>query len=420
MTRQSSGHRGFQLRVLRHTLAAFVVASVVSPGVTIGDDAAPDTRAEPTHMSEARRASVKKLVVLPTETPPEGVVTGTYRKETLGVLDGMDDGRKYGDGISTDVGGIRVNYPIPVLTIPGMLLGGLTGGTRRAIQDFRDELTADLAEAAGRTLTNDALASDVFWGLRNVTSLDPKIYALTTPIPEDVDAVLFVSMTGIQIEVQDKEAIITTTGNGTLRRLSDGRDIYTANVFYEDRDKLVDWTRNGNAAWHSYAQFARHYIGREISGQIAERIDIERELKPVESENVDRVRKNDWQSVTKTTTPTLAWRHSLLGGGSSGIEVDGIGAADIFYDIEVYDLQQPVYSAKNLTEPRHTLSVELDCKTYRWSVRPAYRIDGVVKYGDWMRFETAAGGNGNVGTKASGVPAYIRDFASLEIKCRRR
>ncbi len=418
MKTQLSDHGGICTQALRGTLLVFVITSSVFPATA--DGATPNTQAEPTHMSEAQRSAVKKLVVLPTETPPEGVVTGTFQKETYGVLDGMDDGRKYGRGISTDVGGVRVSYPIPILTLPGMLLGGLTGGTKRAIQDFRDELTEDLAEAAGRTLTNDALASDVFWGLRNVPTLDSKIFALTTPIPEDVDAVLFVSMTGIQIEVQDKEAIITTTGNGTLRRISDGQDIYTASVFYEDRDTLVDWTRNDNAAWHDYAQFARHYIGREISAQIAERVDLNRDMKPIESENVDTVKKNDWQGVSKNRMPTLAWQHQLLGGDANGVQADEIGASDVSYEIEIYDLHQPVYSAKNLPEAKHVLPVELDCKTYRWSVRPAYRIDGVMQYGDWMRFDSEAGGNGNVGSKASELPAYIRDFASLEIKCRRR
>jgi hypothetical protein len=61
---------------------------------------------------------------------------------------------------------------------------------------------------------------------------------------------------------------------------------------------------------------------------------------------------------------------------------------------------------------------------YRWSVRPSYHVDGGVKFGEWMRFNSDNGiandtGKGSVGRKASEAPAYTQDFALLEIKCGR-
>ncbi len=92
--------------------------------------------------------------------------------------------------------------------------------------------------------------------------------------------------------------------------------------------------------------------------------------------------------------------------------------SDIYYDVEIYDMHRPVYSKQQIQDPRHTVAVELDaCRTYRWSVRPSYHVDGDIRYGDWMRYNANAGNNGNEGRKASEAPAYIQDFASLEIKC---
>ena len=44
-----------------------------------------------------------------------------------------------------------------------------------------------------------------------------------------------------------------------------------------------------------------------------------------------------------------------------------------------------------------------------------------LRYGEWMRFESdSISGRGNVGLAASTAAAYIQDFVSLEVKCRRR
>lgn len=397
--------------ISRAMLLMAVAAVAFSPGGASG-------QSSHSHMSEALRSTFKKVVVLPTRGPVDQNVTGSYQKSTPGLLDGAQAGSEIGRGVQTEVGGIPVGIPVPMLTLPGSLLGGLFGGTQREIQDFRDALTADLSKAASHTVANEALATDVFWGLRNLPHLDAKILLLTTPIPSDTDAILYVSLTGITIDVSGKVATITTSAHALLHRLSDGAIVYEKDVEYQDTDTLSNWTKNENLVWRDYATFARHYIGREISAQVFERIDLHHEIQPLETDTVTRVKENDWQGITRSSTPTLAWKLNLLGGDSYGPWAEAIEAADISYDIDIYDMHRLVYSAKQVPDPRHTVEYELECRTYRWTVRPAYQVGSDIKFGEWMRFKSDTNtGNGNVGMKASEAPAYIQDLASLKIKC---
>ena len=369
-------------------------------------------------MSEEHRQAVRKIVVLPAPSPAGNAITGSYQKETDGLIDGIDKGRALGT-ISKDVGGIPINIPIPVLQFPLAIFGGMSGGIKRQIQDFRDALTEDLAESASSPLSNDALATDVFWRLRESPQVDPKIFALTTPIPEDTDAVLYVTFSDSSINVEGEEATITFSATATLRRVSDGRDLYENRIHYEDTDLLTNWTKNDKAAWRDYSNFARHYIGREIAAELYERVEVEQELLPEESENVSRIKKNDWQGVTKSTTPTLAWNYELASGDAQADWVATIDPENISYEVEIYDLHRLVYVAKGLEESKHMVDVPLEaCKNYRWSVRPSFLIDGNVRFGEWMRSNPDAA-NGNSGKAASVAAAYIYDFASLEIKCGR-
>jgi hypothetical protein len=374
-------------------------------------------------MPEALRSTVKKVVVLPTSTSANEAVTGTYEKETPGLIAGADAGSRVGT-ITKEVGPVNVDFPIPGLQIPGAIFGGLSGAAKREIQDFRDDLTEDLAEASNQPLTNDGLALDVYRELQRKPGLESKLFAPTTPIPDDTDAILYVSFNDVAIDVQKKEAILTTSAGLTLRRLSDGTILYERVFRYQDRDTLENWTENENALWHDYANFARHYLGREISAETFDRVELNHELRPRKSDTVALVKKNEWQGVSKTTSPTLAWELALLGGDSYGSWADAIDESDIYYDVEIYDNHQLVYAEKQVQDSVHTLEFEIEaCKTYRWSVRPSYHIDSDIKYGEWMRFNSDTDADtvdGISGNKASEAPAYIQDFASLEIKCGRR
>jgi hypothetical protein len=193
-------------------------------------------------------------------------------------------------------------------------------------------------------------------------------------------------------------------------------------VSYQDRDTLSNWTKNDSAAWKNYANFARHYIGQEISAEVFDRVDIPHELTPGKSNTISPVKKNVWQGVTKSTTPTFAWAFSLTGDGAAYPWADKITADNISYDIEIYDLYRPVYAQQDIRSQEHTPEVPLpDCGQFRWTVRPVYHVDGAVYYGAWMRRSTpGTPGNGNVGRAASEVPAYLQDFAVVDVKCGRR
>jgi len=393
---------------MKAVTSLLVVVALVIPGSAIADEL----------MAEEYRTAVQKIVVLPGASPAGGAVTGSYKKETDGLLDGIDRGREFGV-IRKDVGGIPVSFPIPILTVPGMLFGGLSGSIKRQIQDFRDALTKDLASSAESPLSNDALASDVFWRLRDVSGLKPKVLALGIPIPEDTDAVLYVSFSDSSIEVDGKVATIAFTATATLSRLSDGQQLYENQIRYQDTDTLSHWTDNGKAAWHDYANYARHYVVREIVAELFERVEVQQTLLPRESDTVSRVRKNAWQGITRTRTPTLAWELTLGDNDQQPPWAKAINEADVLYDLEIYDKHQLVYSARNLAASQHTVAVELeDCKSYRWSVRPSYDVAGATRFGAWMRSNPDTA-NGNVGKQSSEAAAYIYDFASLKIKCLR-
>ena len=111
------------------------------------------------HLSEELRSSVKKLVVIAGMDPANKEITGTYDDITPGFLGGVSEGANAGT-YSTQVGGISIGVPIPILMIPGAVYSGISSHTKREIQEFRDAPTEDLADA-NQALVNDRLATDV-------------------------------------------------------------------------------------------------------------------------------------------------------------------------------------------------------------------------------------------------------------------
>jgi len=376
------------------------------------------------HLSESVRTTIRKAVLIGGESPPQEEISGSYRKETAGLVGGMNEGSRLGT-ISQEIGGVNVNFPIPILTIPGAIFGGLSGATQREIQAFRDALTRELASAENKPLTNDGLALDVYQELGRLANPETRLFAPSVPIPEDTDAILFVSFEDVGIDVKGDEAVLAVSAKATVRNPGDGLKIYETVVAYEDRDTLKNWTANDNALWKDYANFAAHYLAREITAVLFGRVEPAHELRPSESRTVSRVKKNDWFGITASTTPTLAWE--LLPTTSLSPALAGANDASIYFDVEIYDNQRLVYSQRQVPGATHTLSYGIEaCRTYRWSVRPSYHLDGYVRYGEWMRSKpqpdadntaVVPADNGNVGRKASQAPAYIQDFAQLKIRC---
>jgi len=411
-------------------------AAVVTTAIFINVSAAhtqeePESSAEvpqanviESQMPEAIRSSIEKVVVIAGQSPRNDGVTGSYEKPTDGLIDGMDAGSRMGT-ITKEIGGIPISIPIPGLAIPGAIFGGLSGATKREIQEFRDELTEEIANADSPSLISEGLALDTFWGIRKLPQVESQLFAPTVEISADTDAVLYVSINNLTINVQDDEAVISASVSATLRRLSDGTDVYETLIRYQDRDTLKNWTKNDNAIWRNFTNFARFYLGREVAADVFDRVLLAHELQPTATDTSVRAKKNERKFNSASLTPTLAWELKLDGGNSQNSWANTIDESDVFYDIEIFDNRQLVYYEEGVPDPRHTLAYELaDCQTYRWSVRPSYHVDGAIKFGEWMRFRTEPNadsepviGKGIFGRQASAAPAYTQDFALLEIDC---
>lgn len=413
-------------RVQKHDFASkFLVLAITATAISGAVWAAgtPTGSALHSHMSETLRSEIRNVVVIAGEDPTNREITGTYDEVTPGFYGGVSEGSRMGT-VSRQIGGVNVSFPIPILTFPGAVIGGITGKTKREIQELRDAMAEDLARTNSQPLTNDGLALDVYRNLQGLPELESRLFAPTVPVPDDIDAVLYTSINDILIDVEEDEAILTASAKLTLRRLSDEKNVYVRVIEYQDRDTLSNWTANDNALWRDYVNYARHFLGREISAEAFDRIELRHELHPTASADLKLVKNNDWQASSRTLSPTLAWDLTLLGGNDYGAWADALGEADIDYDIEVYDNHRLVYSHKQASDPMHTLSTPLEaCKTYRWSVRPTYRIGDDIRYGEWMRSAPATDektGIALVGRRASAAPAYIQDFAELSIACGRR
>ncbi len=373
-----------------------------------------------THMSEDIRASVRSVIVVAGAAPTEKAITGTYDDVTPGLIGGISEGANMGNQ-SVQIGGVAINMPLSILTIPGAVYGGLSGQAKRDAQELRDAMTEDLAQAENRSLNHDGLAQDVFWGLQKVPDLNSKTLSATTPIPDDADTVAYVSVVNVTIDLDDDEAVLTTSAEVTLIRHSDQTRLYKRLIQYQDRDTLSKWTERNNALWRDYANFAGHYLGRQISAEMFETIDLRHELLPVETDTIDLKKKDVWQGSSKSAAPTFAWELKLLDGNPYGSWADAIDESDIYYDIEIYDAHRLVYAQKQIPDDHFTVAGGIPgCKTYRWSVRPSYHVGDDIKYGQWMSSRSlaeTASTNGVFGREASEAPAYTQDFASLKIAC---
>ena len=325
-------------------------------------------------MTEHVRATMSKVVLMPGESPTREDIEGDYDKETHGLWGGAVAGAT-ASTTSVQAGPVPIYIPIPMLQIPGMIAGGIAGATQKEIQDFRDALTEDLVEASSQQLINEKIASDVYYEIRTAPNLQADVFARGLEIPEGTDGVLFVSVRDVVIDVEKDEAVITATATATLHRPGDATDVYKTMVSYQDRDELKAWTANNNAVWRDYANFARHYLGREIAAKVFYSAEVAQELAPTRSHDVSVNRKNPWEAESKTASPTLAWDCSMPGSDTDPAWVASIDESSVSFDLEIYDLHRPVYTASNIPGTQHTINAPLrDCQTYRWTVRPAFHV----------------------------------------------
>ena len=352
--------------------------------------------------------------------------------------------------ITKEVGGVPIYFPIPGTALPGAILGGIIGLSQREIQAFRDELTEQMLNSDSPPLRSDGLALDAFWEIRRQEPLlESHLYSTNLDIPEDADAVVLTDFNDLSIEIDGKEAVITTSVVARVQFPGDDRSVYETIISYRDRDTLDNWTADGNALWLSYQNFARHYLGRAVGEDLFTRIAIDHDVVPVASVDTSIRGKNPRHLETDATVPTLAWHMTLDERPADEDRADLIERGRVTWDIEIFDDRQLVYDAKELPEPRHALAWALEpCSTYRWSVRPRFQTEDRIRFGEWMRFahapepstkkkrgkqseeEVAAEaraalrarvdfGKGIIGRSASTAQAYVQDFAMLDVGCDR-
>ena len=414
-------HRRPPTRVRTAKLRSAAVILIAALAVGVGEAIAQEPPKEPAaaqplpQMPDDVRGAISRIVILPTAGESGESITGTYDQETLGLSGGMAKGAGVGS-VPVEVGHVPVRIPIPIVREIGMIVGGIAGARQRTVQDMRDRMVDDLATAADQPLTNMALATDIYWGLRNVERLEPSLFVETTPIPQDTDAILYVHLDQITLNVQEDEVIVSTSAIARVQRHSDGTTLYRATAQYDDRDTLKNWARDDYALWHAYGEYARHYISRELAAILYERVDVRHELVPARHASIKPDKKDDWVGKTRSLTPTLAWDFELIGSSTATDD------ASIAWDLEIYDEQRPVYQAQALPGMQHTPEVPLEpCKTFRWSVRPTYSKDGKQRNGAWMRRNVAGvPGNGNSGRAISVAHAYVQDFPVLQVDCKAR
>ncbi len=376
-------------------------------------------------MPPEMRAGIGEVVVIASDANTDDSISGTYDKATAGLVQGADEGRRMGT-VAGQVGGVNVVVPIPVLQLPGMVYGGLSGAAKREIQEFRDALTEDIANARTLPLTNGGLALDVHRYLYSLPQVDAKLIASSTPIPESADAVLYVGFQEFKIDVDGKQATLILTAKAELQRTSDGVEMYSRVIEYHDTDTLENWTKNDMALWHDYTNFAAHYLARELSGEAFHRVVVPGTLDPIPTATAKQDRKDRHRYVSKAATPELRWQHNAAASAPTAGSAFPVAQSTVTYDVEIYDAHRRVYAQRDIPVTTHVLGFELEgCQAYRWSVRPTYRLGNDVYFGEWMRrppdeANAAKGRNGLIGRKASEAPAYTQDFPELEIKCGKR
>ena len=400
--------------------AGYAPGAANAAGKTPAPTVAPATPPSPGLMPNTLRSEVHDVVIVPGIDQTEQQLTGSYGKAQPGAAGGMVQGSKLGFP-SVGVGNATVGISIPELILPGMLAGSLFGEGKQKLQDFRDALAKDLADAKDQPLTNSRLALHVYQELRGSPELKSRLFAPTVEIPDTTDAVLFVNINDVTIDVDGDDAVLKTTAEISLRSQSDGSTLYRKWFYYQDKDSLGNWTADDNALWRDYANFALDYLGRAIAFDLFTGVDLPRQLQPVETKTLSFNRNDVWEDSSKSKAPMLAWKLTLPEHDKDYPWADSIDESKITYDLEIFDNHHPVYGQQGIAEPSHRLAYGLDaCKTYRWSVRPAYHFNGDIKYGDWMRSPPESGtgtGSANEGKKASAAPALIQYFATLKIDC---
>ena len=375
------------------------------------------------HVSEELRASIKTVAVRPNGRRPTLYVEGDYEKTVLtpgdGAKVGAGAGLKFtGEMLSEDARSIiLVPIILPVAMIVGSIGGAAAAKIQQEIQEFRDELTAELTDESNPPLGGDILAEALRSRLENSHDIETILIAAGTPAPTGIDAIVDIRVIDLTITVEDSDAIMTTTAVAELRLAASNRVVYHRSFDFSDKNSLSKWVKDENALWSDYIDRARHHFTRSISDDFFEEILLRHVLRPTRSDDSRPISgKKLWSNTVKTPTPTFTWELILLGDDAYGEWADDIDADSATYELEVYRDGSLVYAADNISTTHHEAQRELEgCRTYSWSVRPRYQIDGKTRTGEWMRYTTHPGAFSR--SKQAETPEFWSGFPTLKIRC---
>ncbi len=411
-------------------IAAIIVlgTAVITTGCAspfyMGQQPTTQRRATSSHMSEELRASIDTVLVRPSDRKPVVHVDGDYLKETPTVGEGAAAGAgagfaATGEMIAEDPRGILL---APIVLPFAIVLGSITGAAaakiQQEIQEFRDELTSEITESSNQPLPAEVLAESLSSRLQRLSEMEARIAAGDDTNNDDVDAFLDVSVTSLTILVEKGDATMITNVSAALRSTEDNSVLFGRGYNFARKNSLRNWAADDYVVWAEYLQSAKRNISREISADMFERILLRHVLRPVASESVALVSRGNWNGKTRIQTPTLAWELFLLGGDSYGEWVDRIEEDNISFDLEIYDGATLAYAATGISESHHEVLSPLDqCKDYRWSVRPVYRVDGKSRAGEWMRYNYLNFMNFTKKTFDPETQQFWEGFPRLKTRC---
>lgn len=328
------------------------------------------------HMSENIRRSIRTVEVVADNRKPELHVGGDYGQYVPTTGEGVAAGAKVtGAMVAEDPRAIiLVPFVLPVALIAGGIGGAAAATIERELAEFREGLADDIVVAGNRPMPSDVLASVLVDRLGSTDEV--------RPVMEGGDALLTVSVTGISVDTENEDAIITAFAGGILTSTIDGSVLYSKSLKYSERNSLRNWTANENALWDVYAVHARQFLAAELIADMFETIRVRNVLRPLKTETFT----GGWSGRAKTSTPTFSWELFLLGGDPYEGQID---AQTIAFDLRIFEGSRLAYEARRIKGTSYEVSEPLPrCKELRWSVRPVYQIDGETRAGHWMQYRS--------------------------------
>lgn len=332
------------------------------------------------HMPEDIRRSVHTVEVIPDKREPELRVGGDYGQYIPTTGEGAAGGAAAGAKIT---GAMVAEDPRAVFLVPfilpiALIAGGIGGAAAAKIEkelaEFREGLADELVADSNKPLPSDVFASALVDRLGSTDNI------LT--VTEGGDASLTVSITGISVDTENEDAVITAYAHAVLTSTTDGSTLFSKSLEYAERNTLRNWTANENALWDSYVIHARQFLAAEFVANMFETVRVRNVLRPLKTETFT----GGWSGRAKTNTPTFSWELFLLGGDPYEGQID---EQDITFDLRIFEGGRLAYEARGIRETSHKLDDPLPlCKELRWSVRPVYQIDGETRAGTWMQYRS--------------------------------